>query len=72
MMRKLAIKILWCLIFAALTIYAPIELSRLIVLTGVPWDEMVEMVLFWSFYASALFLFSRLVFRRRLPGIERR
>jgi len=71
-MRKLAIKILWCLIFVALTIYAPIELSRLIILTGVPLDEAFELAIFWSFYASALFLFSRLVFRRRLPGIERR
>ena len=69
-MRKLAIKITWCLFFVALTIYAPIELSRLIVLTGVPWDEMFEMILFWVLYASALFLFVWLVFRRGLPGVS--
>lgn len=63
------IKIAWCLFFILLTIYPPIELTRLIISTGVPLDELLEMIIFWSFYAGAIFLFSWLVFKGRLPGI---
>lgn len=63
-------KILWCGILAALTIYAPIELSRLIVITGVPLDELFELIMFWSFYLVALLALSWLVFKGRLPGID--
>lgn len=46
------------LLIVFLTIYAPIELSRVIVSWGLAVEFMLELIFIWLFYGLALFLIS--------------
>ena len=57
-------KILWTLLICALTIYAPIELTRVIVISALikdtwvrpDWQFILEIVLLWVMYLVGMFL----------------
>jgi len=51
------VRIVWCLFFIALTIYAPIELSRLIIIYRVTLELLFELILFWSLWVVSVILF---------------
>ncbi len=55
------------LLIVFLTIYAPIELSRVIVSWGLAVEFMLELIFMWLFYGLALFLIS-LVIRGCVKG----
>ena len=59
-MRRLLLVLLLCL----LTLYAPIELTRVIINWGLSGQFIFEVCFMWSFYALAIFTFSVVVVRR--------
>jgi len=52
------------LLIFLLTLYAPIELSRVIVRWGLAPVFMFELIFMWLFYGSAVFIIARIVHRR--------
>ena len=52
------------LLVCFLTMYAPIELSRVIVNWGLTAEFISELILMWIFYGLAIFIISVIVLRR--------
>ena len=52
------------LLVCFLTMYAPIELSRVIVNWGLTAEFISELILMWIFYGLAIFIISVIVMRR--------
>ena len=59
-MRSLLLVLLLCL----LTLYAPIELTRVIINWGLSGQFMFEVCFMWFFYALAIITFSLVVVRK--------
>ena len=60
-LKRLILILLVCL----LTLYAPIELTRMIISWGLSGKFIFEVCFMWFFYALAIFMFSVVVFRKR-------
>lgn len=52
-------KALWLSLVILLTIYAPIELSRMIFAYGLEAQLIVELYFFWAFYLMGMFIIYR-------------
>ena len=63
--RENTMRGLWVLLICFLTIYAPIELSRMIVSRGLTAGFIFELTLIWLFYGLAIFIIS-VTFQRRV------
>ncbi len=64
MSRSKIAKSLLLLLICSLTIYAPIELTRIIIAYGLSGEFIFEVCFVWSFYAIAIFLISAVLARR--------
>ncbi len=67
----LFIKILFIILICVLSIYAPIELTRVIINWGLFGKFVSEVCFVWFFYALAILLVSLVVFRK-FPYIHKR
>ncbi len=66
-LKRLSLILLVC----CLTLYAPIELTRVIIDWGLFGRFVFEVCFVWFFYALAIFIFSLVVFRK-FPYIHRK
>jgi len=54
-------RILWTGLIALLTLYAPLELTRVIILLGLNAEFLAEIVIVWTLYAGAIFFVYKLM-----------